>query len=118
MNQRKFPRASYKCRIRVLRATKEEEVLTYTENIGAGGVCVELEKPLQLFEEVSLDIFLSDEKPPISCKGKIVWVVKNRPMGKQGKTLKYDTGVEFIDMPEKERKLIAQIVKDILSSNA
>jgi Tfp pilus assembly protein PilZ len=115
INQRKFPRVSYKCLIRVSRDWHEEVIETFTENIGAGGICVVLEKNYGLFETVGLDIFLDDTAPPITCHGTIVWVVKRHP--KTGsEPEKYDTGIEFQDIKESDRERITMLVQDILDS--
>lgn len=117
INQRKFPRVSYKCRIRVSRGGAEEVIETLTENIGAGGICVVLDKPFYLFEPVSLEIYLEDRRAPICCEGNIVWVVKNHPMGAAG-AFKYDTGVEFTKISPDDKNSIAQLVENILQTEA
>jgi len=44
LNRRKFPRANYPCLV-VIREGKEKNIiLTHTENIGIGGVCIALKK--------------------------------------------------------------------------
>ncbi len=115
IDQRKFPRVNYKCRIRVSRDGKEEVIDTFTENIGAGGICVILDRDFGLFEEVALEIFLEDGDRPILCKGAIVWVVKRHPAVKT-ETVMYDTGVEFLDIADADRDRVDHLVQDILSA--
>ena len=115
INQRRFPRVNYKCRILVSKEGREEIIDTVTENIGAGGICVVLEKEFSLFENVSLEVFLGEDVTPIRCKGTIVWVVKRHPANQQ-ESYKYDTGIEFLDIMEEDRNRIADIVEDILKS--
>ncbi|MFC1480283.1 PilZ domain-containing protein [Candidatus Omnitrophota bacterium] len=113
INQRKFPRVSYKCRIRVSRGGRKESIDTLTENIGAGGICVVLEKDFDLFEVVSLELFLGDGGDPIICNGTIVWVVKQHPVSQAEKVI-YDTGVEFQDISEEVRERVSRLVSKIL----
>ena len=113
INNRKFPRVSYKCLIRVSRDGREEVIDTFTENVGAGGICVVLERDFGLFETVSMEIFMSDDESPIFCNGTIVWVVRQRPASPWDRT-RYDTGIEFMDISEEDRGHIAQLVRDIL----
>ena len=116
MNKRAFPRVNYSCRIRVLRDGLEEVIDTFTENIGAGGICVVLDKDLGLFEIVTLEILLGDDSDPIFCDGTVVWVVKRHPVSLTEKT-KYDTGVEFRNVPENDKERITRLVENILRSN-
>ena len=113
INQRKFPRASYKCLIRISEDGREEIIDTFTENIGSGGICVVLAKDFGLFETVSLEIFLGDEGEPIKCHGSIVWVVKHHPAKKTEKA-RFDTGVEFKDIRDADRERINKLVHSLL----
>ena len=115
INQRKFPRVNYKCLIRVAKGEREEVIETHTENVGAGGICVILEKDFELFENVSLKVFLEDSENPIFCNGTIVWVVKRHPTT-QAETLKYDTGIEFRDIAEEDKARISRLVESLLKS--
>ena len=116
MNQRKFPRVSYKCLIRVARDGREEEIDTFTENIGAGGICVVLDRDLGLFSEVSLEMYLGDYAKAVTCRGTVVWIVKRRPTDKT-EMERYDTGIEFQNMKEEDKERLAQLVQSILGSD-
>jgi hypothetical protein len=115
MNQRRFPRVSYKCLIRVSKDGHEELIDTFTENIGAGGICVVLDEGFNIFAPVTLEIFLSDGEAPIRCNGAIVWVVKKHPASPSG-AVSYDTGIEFKDISGQDRERVARLVDDILKS--
>lgn len=117
INQRKFPRVNYKCLIRVSKDGREEVIDTFTENIGAGGICVILERNFGLFEEVDLKVFLGEKEGPIACKGTIVWVVKRHPAN-AAEPVRYDTGIEFQDIIEKDRQRVASLVSSILGSGS
>lgn len=108
---RKFPRVNYKCRIRVQKNGKEEIVDTHTENMGQGGICVSLAEDLGIFADVTLEMFIGEEKYMIQSGGKIVWVVKGHPAGKE-EEVKYDTGIEFTDIRKEDLEKIEQLVRE------
>ena len=116
MNRRKFPRANYKCTIRV--KTKDEKsrnIEAYTENVGQGGISVVLNENMELFKDVGLEVVLQNDSAPIRCDGTIVWVVKkSEPRDK--KAVMYDIGIEFLNLKEADRKRIEKVVEKILSS--
>jgi hypothetical protein len=90
---------------------------THTENIGAGGICVILEKDLGLFSPVELEIDLKDDLPEVECDGTIVWVVRRAEYEKR-KPNHYDTGIEFIDLKDTDKTRINAIVDRILKEEA
>ena len=50
LDRRKFPRVNYPCLV-VLRnndSMEKEDLLTHTENVGMGGICVTLKKNLKI----------------------------------------------------------------------
>lgn len=115
INKRKFPRVSYKCLIRVSEEGVEDNIETFTENIGSGGICVVLEKKLALFEKVTMQIYIEEGSTPIECHGAVVWVVKRHGLAKTG-VEQYDTGIEFQEIKTEDRKRISTLVEDILES--
>ena len=117
IDQRKFPRVNYKCLIRLTKGEQEEVIDTFTENIGEGGICVALDKGFELFDTVSLEVYLSEGDKPILCSGTIVWVVKRHPASK-AEQIKYDTGIEFIDIPDDDRGRVSRLVDEIMQSEA
>ncbi|MGB2629675.1 MAG: PilZ domain-containing protein [Candidatus Omnitrophota bacterium] len=117
INKRRFPRVNYKCLIRISKDRQQEEVIdTYTENIGAGGICVTLDRGYDLFEKVSLEIHLGGDEP-VHCSGAIVWVVKGHPVHKWEKPM-YDTGIEFVDINENDRERISRLVDELMKAEA
>jgi Tfp pilus assembly protein PilZ len=114
INQRKFPRACYRCRIKVEGKTPDLILEALTENIGAGGICVKLEDRFELFEDVALEIYLDDGKKPVNCTGMIVWVVKHHPMTGAQKAM-YDMGIEFLNICREDKKRIEKLVDKLLT---
>lgn len=109
IDQRRFPRANYKCVVALRQEGKPSAVSTVTENIGLGGICVLLEKSFDIFCGVELELSLDDGKPPLCVPGTVVWVVRRRDVRKGPS---FDTGVEFAELtPEDKARLEAVIDK-------
>ncbi len=115
LNRRKFPRANYPCLI-IIRHNHAgpEAMLTHTENIGIGGVCIVLKKSIKLFTTVELEIDLLDTSSHIKCDGKIVWSVQRRH-NEEKKPSFYDTGVEFVNISIKEQQRITEVVNRLIN---
>lgn len=114
IDKRKFPRANYKCKVLIKKGRLPLAFSTQTENIGIGGICVILQKPLDIFSEVDLEIFLEQKDSPLKCKGSIVWVVRRATFEKEKPAI-YDTGIEFLDLKDEDRVKIETIINEILS---
>ncbi len=109
VNQRRFPRASYKCVVTLKAAGNHPSVSVKTENIGLGGICVLLDRGVDVFSPVRIKIALEDGKPPLVLEGTIVWVVRRRDFKKDSC---FDTGIEFANIsPEQKARLEAVIDK-------
>ena len=117
IDRRRFPRAHYKCLIYIKKKENSKPISVYTENIGAGGICVLVDENMGLFQGVKLELDLGDKSGErIACTGTVVWVVKQREPGGKTKEL-YDTGIEFIDIKEADRKLISSVVDGIIGKS-
>ena|SRR3990167_10073025 len=115
LNRRRFPRANYPCLI-IIRHNHAgpEAMLTHTENVGIGGVCVILKKALKLFTPVELELDLLDTGNHVKCEGKVVWSVQRRS-SEEKKPSFYDTGVEFVNINTKEQTRIDEIVNRLVT---
>ena len=110
LNRRKFPRVSYPCMITLKHADEKSEVLlTHTENLGIGGVCVVIKHSIKLFTPVELEVDLMDASNHIKCQGKIVWCIR-RKTTENKKPSFYDVGVEFSDIPFADQRRLDEIV--------
>lgn len=112
IDKRRFPRAHFQCQVVVRRKDHPESFSTQTENIGAGGLCVILDKGLELFTEVIVEVTLPDSPDPLVNDGKTVWVVKE-----SGTQHRFDTGIEFVNLPAEQKTRIERIVEKIFSGN-
>ena len=109
-DRRKFPRVNYPCLI-IVRAPDEEPemILTHTQNVGVGGMCVVIKKDIPLFTPVDLEIDLMDTGNHLKCHGKVVWAIR-RKAEEKNKPLFYDVGIEFLEMAPSEYKRLDEIV--------
>jgi len=111
INRRKFPRVDYNCRIYIRKKDSTKTISTHTENIGAGGICVILEEGLSLFQGVALELDVKNGVPAsVKCSGTVVWVVRQRD-ARAGSAMRYDTGIEFVDIGEEDTNRISKVVE-------
>lgn len=119
LNRRKFPRVVYPCLIKL--TAKEggevENLLTHTENIGTGGVCIITKSQLKLFTDVEVEIDLLDTDDHIKAIGKVVWVVRRKAI-EDVKPMFYDIGVEFFEMPTKHKEHLRETLDRIIKNGA
>ncbi len=120
LNRRKFPRVNYPCLVVIRNSgedAKDSIILTHTDNVGIGGVCVVLKKDVKMFSEVELELDLLDLGEHICCNGKVVWnVQRRREVGK--KPLFFDIGIEFIDIVAEDQKRLERIVERLVKNSA
>lgn len=103
-DKRKFPRINLRCELILRNAPEGETIRTQTENVGAGGVCVLLDRALERFSVHFVRLELDPNLPWIECLGKVVWIVPCRDLGKRQE--RFDTGVEFVDLEPGSQELI------------
>ncbi len=109
-DKRRFIRADFPCRI-VIYGPQEHEIMSHTENIGAGGVRVIINEELNISSVVDLEVYLDTD--PVKCKGRIVWVVgKVNPI--TGQPRMFDTGIEFYQISQENQEVINSLVKAII----
>ncbi len=106
--RRRFRRANYPCEIYILTSPLRIIKCT-TENIGAGGIRVIIDENLPISSTVGLNLYLS--KKPIKSKGKVVWAVEKNINKEKAK---FDTGLEFRQISQNDRKTIEAFVKSLV----
>ena len=107
MDQRRFPRRKCQCIVNLRQLEKAAPISSTTENVGLGGVCVLLERALDIFSPVDLDLALEDGRPPIKVQGTIVWVVRRRNL-KKGPS--FDTGIEFAELSTEQKARLEAVI--------
>jgi len=78
-----------------------EPILTHTENIGMGGICVTLKNTIKLFTPVAMEIDLLDLNEHIKPEGKVVWNVRRKSI-EEIKPMFYDIGIEFTEISKQD----------------
>jgi len=111
--KRSFVRANLPCKIIIYTLRKEHTIVSHTENIGAGGVRVIIGECLDISSQVGLELFLGGAQ--IICKGRIVWVVE-RSGSNNVEANVWDTGIEFREISERDKKVVGSFVKAIVSA--
>lgn len=117
LNRRRFPRVIYPCLV-VVQHTEgggKDIILTHTENIGIGGVCLVLKQDLKMFSTVELELDLLDLENHIKCRGKVVWNVQ-RKGDATNKPMFYDVGIEFADVTQEERERLERIIRRLVKN--
>jgi len=115
LNRRKFPRVNYPCLVTVKGDNKDSNILTHTENVGAGGVCIIIKQSLKMFSTVDVELDLLDMQEHIKCAGKVVWNVK-RKSSAQKKPSFYDIGVEFVDIKPNDKKHLDEAINRLVKN--
>ena len=109
-DKRKFPRVKLRCEITIQPPAPPGPINSFTQNVGAGGVCVILDASLKRFAVCRVRLEVGKDLPTIECDSRVVWSV---PIGQaKSKKTQYDTGLEFLGMdPE-----ITQVLRDYLEN--
>ena len=107
MDQRRFPRAKCRCKVKISQRGSTATLATATENIGLGGVCVLLERGLDIFSTVELELVLDDSGPPMKLQGSVVWVVRRQEL-KKGPS--FDTGIEFSGLSPQQKARLESVI--------
>ena len=114
LNRRRFPRIIYPCLIKIVcRDGQEETVLTHTENIGVGGICVILRRDIKLFSPVGVEIDLIDLTDHLGARGKVVWVARRKAI-EPVKPLFYDVGIEFSEISDQHRATLSSTIDQMI----
>lgn len=115
-NKRKFPRLNLRCEITVHSDHYPSPIPTTTENLGSGGVCVILNKPLERFSKCRLRLELDEKSEDIECEGKVVWTVATGGM-KSSKS-RFDTGIEFEGLDQTSADRIRKFILSKAQKNS
>ncbi len=87
----------------------KEEKLTLTKNISKGGICFIGYESLRESDIIDLQIYLPEDKNPVSAMARVVWV-KEFLIGEIPKGKRYDVGVEFVQISEEDKTRIDRYI--------
>ena len=111
MDRRKFPRVIYPCMVKVISTDGPQQyILTHTENIGQGGLCVILKNGIELLTPVELEVDLFAVDEHIYPKGRVVWNVRRKSIEKI-KPMFYDIGIEFMGTSKHDHDCLQETIK-------
>ena len=113
MDRRKFPRVMYPCMVKVISSGTQQQILTHTENIGQGGICVTLKDQIKLFTPVEVEIDLLGIDKHICPKGKVIWNVRRKSIEKT-KPMFYDIGVEFTEISKRDQEYLREALQVLI----
>jgi len=107
-DRRKFPRVMYPCMVKIITSNGSQgPILTHTENIGLGGLCVTLRSEIKLFTPVEMEVDLLDIDEHIKPKGKVVWNVRRKAI-EEVKPMFYDIGIEYTEVSKGDQERLRE----------
>jgi len=111
--RRKFVRIKYPCEI-IVHEPQKHTISTRTENISIQGIRLIIDEGIKPYSTIDLDLYGITEEP-IACKGKIIWVFEETDYSIKN-TVRYDTGIKFLKIKEKDINEIKKLIMSITSN--
>lgn len=117
MDRRRFTRIEYPCLVTIRKnAPPKLTILTHTENISVGGVCIVIWERIELMAKVDLEIDLKDTSPPIISKGVVKWTKKSS--ADRAEEYSYNTGIQFTDLKDEYKRRIGNVIDKHLNKSS
>jgi PAS domain S-box-containing protein len=114
---RRFPRIPYRIDIEVLIPENKVESCR-TVDISEGGVCFENGCRLKTDAQIQTKLKFPKEKEPVSIRARVAWIkninIEELPKG----SAKYRLGLEFINLKNRDKKIISKFIKSISHQNS
>lgn len=89
----------------------EKEKLSFTKNVGKGGICLIAYEELKVSDVLDLKILLPEEEKPLSVFGKVIWVKKfSIGIGNISQNERFDVGIEFLNINESDQEKINKYI--------
>ncbi|MDP2943837.1 MAG: PilZ domain-containing protein [Candidatus Omnitrophota bacterium] len=89
----------------------EKDKLSIAKNISAGGICLVVYEELRVGDILDLKLCLPEEKALINAVGRVVWI-KEFVIDDCSNAKRFDAGIEFIKISDKDMAKINQYVFD------
>ncbi len=109
-DKRKFPRINIHCEINIHSEEAVNPLSAVTENVGIGGVCVILDRPLGRFEMCRVRFEIDKNLPKIESEGRVVWMVPTRDP--KEKKSRYDIGIEFTGIDPAMQAVLGRFLEE------
>jgi c-di-GMP-binding flagellar brake protein YcgR len=87
----------------------EKEKLSVAKNIGKGGICLIAYEELRASDMLNIEMFLPEGERPINAVGRVAWT-KEFIIGDAAKGKRFDVGIEFIKIDDKDADKINKYV--------
>lgn len=111
--RRKFVRIKYPCEI-IVHGPQKHTISAHAENISVQGIRLIIDEKIKPYSTIDLDLYGITEEP-IACKGKIIWVFEETDYSIKN-TARYDTGIKFLKIKEKDINEIKKLIMSITSN--
>lgn len=102
--RRRLPRVEFQGRVELDIPQSQVRLEANSLNLSEAGVCVRLQKTLDIRLRVKLRLFPETWKRPLECTGRVAWVVQRLDL-RDSPPFLYDVGLEFLDPPQRFRQL-------------
>ena len=89
---------------------------TLTKDLGAGGACLVMEKPLAPGAHVQMAFTLPGREQPVNAIAEVVWSGDVELAGRTGRRRSAETGLRTIEIAPQDHAALAQFVADGLRS--
>ena len=110
VSRRRFPRVSAPLLINIYHNGHEESLTTKTESVGQGGLSAPIDQDLGLATLIHVKFILPKTSKMIECQGKVVWIIQKRFSDNGVLQMKFDTGIEFVNLKKEDKTLIEKLV--------
>lgn len=111
LEKRRFKRINYKINIEVLAEDKLEPLQTI--DISAKGLCFAYPRPLKTDTLIELKLKIPKYKEPLKIKSRVAWIKRQEEPHIEGN--KFKVGLEFVELKDKDKRIISQFLKSISS---
>lgn len=112
--RRKYPRLNVNTEVEYSIVNNPEVEKSFTKNISAGGICLIVYEDILPQTVLELKIYLPNNPQPIKATGKVVW--KSEFIITTDKRARFDVGIEFLDISDTDRQVVAQHIFSLLDS--
>jgi c-di-GMP-binding flagellar brake protein YcgR len=108
--RRKYPRFNFQVEVEISQKNEcGSNDPASSRNISQGGVCIIVYERIKVSDILELEIRLPDEEMPVKVLGRVAWV-KEFVIGDSKEGMRYDTGIEFMDLSAETAQKIEKYI--------
>ena len=105
-DRRHIPRVDTRARVEINLLQPSFRLEANSINLSEGGMCVRIQKSLEISSRVRMRLFPTEAARPLLCAGRVAWVVQRLDLRDIPPFL-YDVGLEFVDPSRALRQFAA-----------